>query len=152
MQKKWTISYPNLRKKNNSFLFFAQNNLLINLSNFDRVFDFCSEVERRKLNLTFPITINPTTWDAHLLPVFFGGSVLNDDLTVKSVPSVQLGYFITVDSPQQDQMWVHSSFYWVRKYARGACRRKTGQLSYLYARTILKVTIFLTIIHSFANG
>ncbi|XP_070168172.1 patched domain-containing protein 3 [Polyergus mexicanus] len=62
------------------------------------------DVERRKLNLTFPITINPTTWDAHLLPVFFGGSVLNDDLTVKSVPSIQLGYFIKVDSPQQDEI------------------------------------------------
>lgn len=67
--------------------------------NLHKVID---EVERRKLNLTFPIAINPVTWEAHLLPVFFGGSVLNDDLTVESVPSLQLGYFIKVDNPQQN--------------------------------------------------
>jgi hypothetical protein len=67
-------------------------------------FNTFSEVEQRKLNLSFPLTLNPITWDAHLLPVFFGGSVLNDDLTIESVPSVQLAYFITVDNPRQDAM------------------------------------------------
>ncbi|KAL6263196.1 hypothetical protein P5V15_005996 [Pogonomyrmex californicus] len=60
------------------------------------------EVEARKLNLTFPVMFNPVTWDAHLFPVFFGGSVINDDFTIESAPSVQLAYFITVDSPRQD--------------------------------------------------
>ncbi|KAH0954942.1 hypothetical protein HN011_012426 [Eciton burchellii] len=72
------------------------NNDILNL------YHVIDEVEQRKLNLSFPLTLNPITWDAHLLPVFFGGSVLNDDLTIESVPSVQLAYFITVDNPRQD--------------------------------------------------
>lgn len=61
-------------------------------------------MERQELNLTFPVMFNPVTWDAHLFPVFFGGSVVNDDLIIESAPSVQLAYFITVDSPRQDAM------------------------------------------------
>ncbi|KAL0122168.1 hypothetical protein PUN28_007128 [Cardiocondyla obscurior] len=60
------------------------------------------DVERRELNMTFPIMFNPVTWDVHLLPAYFGGSVVNDDHTIESAPSVQLAYFITVDSPRQD--------------------------------------------------
>ncbi|XP_020285051.1 patched domain-containing protein 3 isoform X2 [Pseudomyrmex gracilis] len=61
------------------------------------------EVETQELNLTFPVFLNPLTWDSHLFPVYFGGTVLNPvDHTIKSVPSVQLAYFITVDSPRQD--------------------------------------------------
>ncbi|XP_043494898.1 patched domain-containing protein 3 [Polistes fuscatus] len=60
------------------------------------------DVENRELNLTFPVMFNPVTWDAHLFPVFFGGSVITDDLTIETVPSVQLAYFITVDNSRQD--------------------------------------------------
>lgn len=60
------------------------------------------DVENRELNLTFPVMFNPVTWDAHLFPVFFGGSVITEDLTIETVPSVQLAYFITVDNPRQD--------------------------------------------------
>ncbi|KAG7207898.1 hypothetical protein KM043_009492 [Ampulex compressa] len=60
------------------------------------------DVEKRELNLTFPVMFNPVTWDAHLFPVFFGGSVLSEDLTIESVPSVQLAYFVTVDNQRQD--------------------------------------------------
>ncbi|XP_019695773.1 patched domain-containing protein 3 [Harpegnathos saltator] len=60
-----------------------------------------AEVERGDLNLTFPLMLNPVTLDALVFPVFFGGSVIDNGL-IKSVPSVQLAYFITVDSPRQD--------------------------------------------------
>ncbi|XP_012282501.1 patched domain-containing protein 3 [Orussus abietinus] len=62
------------------------------------------EVENRELNLTFPVMFNPVTWDAHLFPVFFGGSVVTDDLTIESVPSVQLAYFVAVDNQRQDAL------------------------------------------------
>ena len=67
-------------------------------------FQLYSDVESGALNLTFPIMFNPVTWDAHVFPVYFGGSILTEDLTIESVPSVQLGYFITVDSPRQNAM------------------------------------------------
>ncbi|XP_076684243.1 patched domain-containing protein isoform X2 [Andrena cerasifolii] len=60
------------------------------------------DVERRKLNLTFPVTLNPETWELHLLLVYFGGSTINEDYVVESVPSLQLAYFLTADNPRQD--------------------------------------------------
>ncbi|XP_011164677.1 patched domain-containing protein 3 [Solenopsis invicta] len=63
------------------------------------------EVEERKRNLTFPVTINLDPFEHYLLPVFFGGSVVNNDL-IESTPSVQLAYFITVDSPRQNAIGV----------------------------------------------
>ncbi|KAK0078399.1 hypothetical protein PV325_002536 [Microctonus aethiopoides] len=59
-------------------------------------------VESRELNLTFPVMFNPVTFDTHLFPVYFGGSVIDEDLIINSVPAVQLGYFIAVDDEQQD--------------------------------------------------
>ncbi|XP_078042830.1 patched domain-containing protein isoform X2 [Augochlora pura] len=60
------------------------------------------DVEKRELNLTFPLMLNPVTWVFHLLPVYFGGSVINEDRVVESVPSMQLAYFLTVDNARQD--------------------------------------------------
>lgn len=61
-------------------------------------------MEKRELNLTFPVTLNPITWDIHLLPVYFGGSVIDEDLIIESVPSMQLAYFLTADNARQDAM------------------------------------------------
>ncbi|XP_043269886.1 patched domain-containing protein 3 isoform X2 [Venturia canescens] len=46
--------------------------------------------------------LNPVTWDAHLFPVYFGGSVITEDLTIDTVPAVQLAYFIAADNKRQD--------------------------------------------------
>ncbi|XP_046993292.1 patched domain-containing protein 3 [Schistocerca americana] len=61
-----------------------------------------ADVETRRLNLTFPIMFNPVTWHAHAFPVFFGGTVVSDEGTIISVPSVQLVYFVTADTKRQD--------------------------------------------------
>ncbi|XP_015605307.1 patched domain-containing protein 3 [Cephus cinctus] len=61
-----------------------------------------AEVESRELNLTFPLMLNPVTWDTHLFPVYFGGSVITEDMTIETVPSVQLAYFIAADNKRQD--------------------------------------------------
>ena len=64
-------------------------------------------METYQLNLTFPMMFNPITWDAHLFPVYFGGSVITEDLTILTVPSVQLAYFLLAGSKRQDAMWVY---------------------------------------------
>ncbi|KAF5303490.1 hypothetical protein FQA39_LY09953 [Lamprigera yunnana] len=61
-----------------------------------------SEVESGQLNLTFPIMFNPVTWDAHAFPVFFGGTEIDEDGIIVSVPSVQLAYFTNVDTKKLD--------------------------------------------------
>ncbi|XP_037031767.1 patched domain-containing protein 3 isoform X2 [Bradysia coprophila] len=65
----------------------------------DKIMD---EIISKKTNLTFPFMINPVTWDLHLFPVFFGGTVVSADNTIISVPSLQLIYFVTADTPRQD--------------------------------------------------
>uniref|UniRef100_A0A182VL42 SSD domain-containing protein n=1 Tax=Anopheles merus TaxID=30066 RepID=A0A182VL42_ANOME len=67
--------------------------------NLDKIID---EVETGDLNLTFPVMFNPVTWDAHVFPVFFGGTQVSEDNLIVSVPSLQLVYFVTADSKRQD--------------------------------------------------
>lgn len=65
---------------------------------------FSRDVESKELRLTFPLMLHPDTWQILLLPVYFGGSVLNEDKQIESVPSMQLAYFLTADNPRQDAM------------------------------------------------
>ncbi|XP_057336160.1 patched domain-containing protein 3 [Microplitis mediator] len=60
------------------------------------------KVESHELNLTFPVMFNPVTWDTHIFPVYFGGSIVSDDLVIESVPALQLGYFLAVDNKKLD--------------------------------------------------
>lgn len=48
---------------------------------------------------------NPVTWDTHVFPVFFGGTVLTADRTVDIAPSMQLVYFVAVDTQRQIEKW-----------------------------------------------
>ncbi|XP_015116458.1 patched domain-containing protein 3 [Diachasma alloeum] len=71
-----------------------------NILNLDQIME---DVETGQLKLTFPVMFNPVTWDSHIFPLYFGGSIINpEDSTIDSVPSVQLGYFVAVDNKRQD--------------------------------------------------
>ncbi len=70
--------------------------------NLDEVMD---QVESKQLNLTFPVMINPVTWDAHTFPAFFGRIQRNEDV-IEKVPSVQLMYFLADDTRQDDEKYV----------------------------------------------
>ncbi|KAF5284697.1 hypothetical protein FQR65_LT13450 [Abscondita terminalis] len=87
------FSYKDICAKWGSECF--QNNIL----NLDYIMD---QVESGQLNLTFPLMFNPVTWDAHAFPVYFGGTEVNEDNIITSVPSVQLAYFINVDTKKLD--------------------------------------------------
>lgn len=50
---------------------------------------------------------NPVTWDTHVFPVFFGGTVVSPDRKlVVSAPSMQLVYFLAVDTKRQIEKYV----------------------------------------------
>lgn len=72
---------------------------LNDILNLDAIID---DVESGELNLTWPVMFNPVTWDAHTFPVFFGGTKVNDENIIITVPSLHLVYFVTVDTPRQD--------------------------------------------------
>ncbi|XP_056636520.1 patched domain-containing protein 3 [Diorhabda sublineata] len=62
------------------------------------------DVEKKAINLTFPLMFNPVTWDAHAFPVFFGGTEVSEDGLIISVPSVQLVYFGNADTKKLDKI------------------------------------------------
>ncbi|XP_062562304.1 patched domain-containing protein 3 [Armigeres subalbatus] len=72
---------------------------LNDILNLDQII---GEVEAGELNLTFPVMFNPVTWDAHVFPIFFGGTQVSEDNIIISVPSLQMVYFVTADSKRQD--------------------------------------------------
>lgn len=72
---------------------------LNDILNLDTIID---EVESGNLSLTWPVMFNPVTWDAHTFPVFFGGTKINEDNLIVTVPSLHLVYFVTVDTKRQD--------------------------------------------------
>ena len=64
------------------------------------------QIESGQVKLTFPLMFNPVTWDTHVFPVFFGGTVVSADRTVVSAPSMQLVYFVAVDTKRQIAKYV----------------------------------------------
>lgn len=59
-----------------------------------------------EVNLTFPVMVNYKTFDTHVFPVFFGGSVISADKTIVSVPALQMVYFVAVDTERQIERFV----------------------------------------------
>ncbi len=53
-------------------------------------------VETLEINITYPIFFDPYTFETYTLPAFFGGTELQDEVTVKSVKAVVLSYFLDV--------------------------------------------------------
>jgi len=64
--------------------------------------EFVDQIERRQLNLTYPIWLSPSTYKAYgPFPMYFGGIKLTEDNTIDGVEAVSLVYFL--DS-QEDWM------------------------------------------------
>ncbi|KAH8237024.1 hypothetical protein KR038_003017 [Drosophila bunnanda] len=103
--------------------------------NLDALMD---DIEAGQLNLTFPFMFNPVTWDAHLFPVFFGGTKLTEDNLVISVPAIQLVYFVTADTKRQDAKGAEweETFLKVVGEAEDSGRFKHISVSYFASRTL----------------
>lgn len=70
---------------------------------FFTIVDIFRDFEKGLQNLTFPVMFNPSTWEVHIFPIYFGGSVVKDKHLV-AVPAVQLAYFLRADTKRQDAM------------------------------------------------
>ncbi|XP_022227646.2 patched domain-containing protein 3 [Drosophila obscura] len=103
--------------------------------NLDALMD---DLEAGQLNLTFPFMFNPVTWDAHLFPVFFGGTKLTEDNVVISVPAIQLVYFVTADNKRQDAKGAEweETFLRVVGNAEESGQFKHISVSYFASRTL----------------
>lgn len=47
---------------------------------------------------------SPVDYEMMLFAVHFGGTEVYENSTIKSVPAVQLAYFIAVDTPRQSSL------------------------------------------------
>lgn len=72
--------------------------------NLDYVID---SVVNGSVKLTFPVTFNPITWDAHTFPIFFGRTKFDEDNIITKVPALQLVYFVTADTKYQEQRYIN---------------------------------------------
>lgn len=61
-----------------------------------RMGDLMPNIESGDLKITYPIFFDPFTFETYTLPIFFGGTELDDGVTVKSVKAVGLSYFLDV--------------------------------------------------------
>ncbi|KAA0198229.1 hypothetical protein HAZT_HAZT002797 [Hyalella azteca] len=55
--------------------------------------DRIHEVKTRKLNLTFPVMINPTTFDNYIFPFFLAGVKLYPENSIMSAEAIKLSYW-----------------------------------------------------------
>ena len=61
------------------------------------------QIESGEEKMTYPLFFDPSTFEAYILPVFFGGTKLNEDqVTVKSVEAIGLAYFLDLS-----EEWLH---------------------------------------------
>nr|XP_040578462.1 LOW QUALITY PROTEIN: patched domain-containing protein 3-like [Lepeophtheirus salmonis] len=53
-----------------------------------------TEIESKEIKLTFPLWFDPETFQGYTFNFFFGGVILRNDSTIKSVTAVSLFYFL----------------------------------------------------------
>lgn len=81
------------------------NEMAIFFEIFDNKLVFFLQIESGELKLSFPVMIDPSTFGVHIFPIYFGGTVLSDEQTIVSVPSMNLVYFVAVDTKRQVEKW-----------------------------------------------
>jgi len=53
------------------------------------------QIENGSVRVNYPIMFNPETFNAHVIPIHFGGIKLSkDSLSVRGVKAVMLNYFL----------------------------------------------------------
>ncbi|XP_047741343.1 patched domain-containing protein 3-like isoform X2 [Hyalella azteca] len=70
------------------------------------------EVKTRKLNLTFPVMINPTTFDNYIFPFFIAGVKLYPENSIMSAEAIKLSYWASAEN----QEIKHLSNLWEEKF------------------------------------
>lgn len=77
------------------------------------------QIESGQEKMTYPLFFDPLTFEPYLLPVFFGGTVLDaDEITVKSVEAIGLSYFLDLSED-----WLHQvGDQWERQFLKDVQR------------------------------
>ena len=58
--------------------------------------EIMDDVERGNVSLTYPVMLNPNTFETYAFPFTFGGVKLTNVSTIISVQAIQLNYFLAV--------------------------------------------------------
>ena len=61
------------------------------------------QIENKSIRLSYPVMLNPETYNSHSWVLHFGGIKLsNDSYSVEEVRAVNLIYFLAIDNDEDD--------------------------------------------------
>lgn len=66
------------------------------------LYDLMPEVEAGEYNLTYPIMLNPNTFETYVFPHYLGGVNLTDDNVIESVKALSIFYWLRHTTETED--------------------------------------------------
>lgn len=60
------------------------------------------EVENKTFNLTYPLMLNPNTFETYIFPLFFGGTNVSDLDTIESAAALSISYWLRTNTKNED--------------------------------------------------
>ena len=61
-----------------------------------------ADIEDGSLNMTYPLMLNPLTFDLYVFPLFFGGMTLSNQSTIEVARALSISYWIRTNTPEED--------------------------------------------------
>ncbi|XP_045601587.2 patched domain-containing protein 3 [Procambarus clarkii] len=60
-------------------------------------------IENGTLGLSFPLMLDPVTYETYIFPYFFGGTVLDDDSVIESVQALSVYYWLRTNTQEEKE-------------------------------------------------
>lgn len=73
--------------------------------------DLMPEIEAGEYNLTYPLMLNPNTFEMYVFPLFFGGLEISNSSTIESVKALSISYWLRTNTRKEDEsaaLWEQS--------------------------------------------
>ena len=67
------------------------------------LYDFMPQVEANEFNLTYPIMLNPNTFETYVFPHYLGGVNLSDHNVLESVQALSIFYWLRNNNMKEDR-------------------------------------------------
>ncbi|ROT65118.1 putative patched domain-containing protein 3 [Penaeus vannamei] len=65
--------------------------------------DLMPEIEAGEYNLTYPLMLNPNTFEMYVFPLFFGGLEISNSSTIESVKALSISYWLRTNTRKEDE-------------------------------------------------
>lgn len=65
--------------------------------------DLMPDIEKGEYNLTYPLMLNPNTFEMYVFPLFFGGLEISNASTIESVKALSISYWLRTNTRKEDE-------------------------------------------------